>query len=372
MSRYESSLVFDSLDIDLFAKVLSHTAFSPFFVFFIPVFYVFQGAKLTDPVIIGFGVYYVVISIFWFVQWYSRLYRNQGSLLFGPSPMDWGEQIVVITGGASGIGELLANTLAVRNVTVVVLDVNPIVTENYNITYYKCDVSKWEEVEAAAKTIREEIGDPTILINNAGVVQGKLLLDLTPEDVNQTFGVNTLAHFWTTKAFLPSMIENKQGHIVTISSVMGIVGAAQMTDYCASKAALVSFNESLRYELDHRYNCPKIRTTLVCPGVIQTPMFQTVKLPSSFLWKFLFPPLQPVTVVKRIIAALDEQHSQSIYLPFYTNFSPYVALLPSFLRDFAQRVTTANYAMTDFVKVSGRRSEEGPAPPLQNNSNKSD
>jgi hypothetical protein len=83
-----------------------------------------------------------------FIKWYSQLYRNQGSLLFGPGPLDWGEQIIVVTGGAwnnwnwspdqvltvtigaSGIGELLANTLAVRNVTVVVLDVNPIVTEN--------------------------------------------------------------------------------------------------------------------------------------------------------------------------------------------------------------------------------------------------
>jgi hypothetical protein len=84
-----------------------------------------------------------------FVKWYSKLFRNQGSLLFAPPRFDWGEQIIVVTGGmrplqefgksshmptfttgASGVGELLANTLAVRNVTVVVLDVNPIVTEN--------------------------------------------------------------------------------------------------------------------------------------------------------------------------------------------------------------------------------------------------
>ncbi|KAG2038744.1 hypothetical protein BDR03DRAFT_1009495 [Suillus americanus] len=68
--------------------------------------------------------------------------------------------------------EQLANTLAVRNVTVVVLDIKPIVTENYNIAYYQCDVSKWEEVEAASKKVIEEIGQPTMLVNNAGVVQG--------------------------------------------------------------------------------------------------------------------------------------------------------------------------------------------------------
>jgi len=71
------------------------------------------------------------------LKWFSKLYRNQGSLILRPKPVDWSEQIVVVTGGASGIGELLANTLAVRNVTVVVLDVNPIVTENcalFNLT----------------------------------------------------------------------------------------------------------------------------------------------------------------------------------------------------------------------------------------------
>jgi len=116
-------------------------------------------------------------------------------LLFGTGPLDWGEQIVLITGGmilsflgslfanltghvigASGIGELVANTLAVRNVTVVVLDINPIITENCtslydlhsqsssvcapdNIAYYKCDVSKWEEIDAVAKQVVEEVSE---------------------------------------------------------------------------------------------------------------------------------------------------------------------------------------------------------------------
>jgi len=350
--------IFDSLDVDLVVKVLANTAFSPFFVFFIPIFYVFQGAKVTDPIIITSAIYYVAISIFWFGKWYSRLYRNQGSLLFGPGPLDWGEQIVVITGGSSGVGELLANTLAVRNVNVVVLDVNPIITENYNITYYKCDVSKWEEVEAVSKKIQEELGHPTVLINNAGVVQGKLILDLTPEDVQQTFGVNTLAHYWTLKAFLPEMVKQQSGHILTMSSVMGMVGSAQMTDYNASKAATISLNESLRYELDKRYNCPKIRTTAIIAGHIQTPLFSKVTLPSSAFYRFFVPSLQPVTVVKTIIAALDERHSRTIYLPFYVNFTPYLGILPSFLRDFVQWLSGADYAMKGFQKTTGRRSTE--------------
>jgi len=291
-SRSEPTLIFDTFDIDLVVKVLSHTVFSPFFLFFQPVFFFFHGSRLTDiPVVIS-SVYWALVSLFWFLKWYSRLYRNQGSLLFGPGPLDWGEQIVLITGGASGVGELLANTLAVRNVAVVVLDIKPIVTENYNITYYNCDVSKWEEVEAVAKKVIEDIGHPTVLVNNAGVVQGKLLLDLSPEDIRQTFDVNTLAHFWTLKAFLPEMIKKKSGHIITVASIGGLFGIAQMTDYNASKAANVSLHESLRYELDKRYHTPQIRTSLILPGHIMTPLFSTVRFPNSRLFSILLPLLR--------------------------------------------------------------------------------
>lgn len=131
-----------------------------------------------------------------------------------------------------------------------------------------------------------------------------------------------------------------------------------------------------------RYKCPKIRTTLILPGHILTPMFAKTTLPPFSLYKFLVPSLPPITVVKRVIAALDEQHSQTIMLPFYTNFIPYIGHLPSFLRDFAQWVSEylahrsmilichfsvfqlsgADYAMENFVKLSSRRPEEGPAP----------
>jgi len=344
--------------------VLSHTAFSPFFLFFLPIFFYSQAQRLNDTPVLVTSVYWVLVSSFWLLKWYSRLYRNQGNLLFGPGSVDWGEQIVLITGGASGVGELLANTLAVRNVTVVVLDVKPIVTENYNITYYKCDVTKLEEVEAVAKKVIEEIGHPTVLVNNAGVVQAKLILDLSPEDIRQTFDVNALAHYWTLKTFLPEMIRNKSGHIVTVASIAGLYGMAQLTDYNASKAATISLHESLRYELDKRYHTPQIRTSLVVPGHIQTPLFSTIRLPRNRLFRFCFPSLEPISVVKAVIRALDEQHSQTIYLPFFANFTPLLCLFPSFLRDFAQWFTNADYAMESFVKKTGRREGEGAVPDL--------
>ncbi|PIL37304.1 hypothetical protein GSI_00997 [Ganoderma sinense ZZ0214-1] len=354
--------LYDSFDVDLVVKVLAYTAFSPFFTFFIPLFFYFQGSRWPDPTLIFFSFHTVAVSTFWFLKWCSRLHRNQGNLLFGPPRLDWGDQLVVVTGGSSGIGELIANTLAVRNVTVVVLDVNPIVTENYNIAYYKCDVSKWEEVERVSKQITEELGHPTMLINNAGVVQGKTLVDLSPEDIRQTLSVNTLAHFWILKAFLPEMIKKNKGHIINVSSVSGMVGMARLTDYGASKAALINLHESLRYELDHVYKAPSVRTTLVIAGHILTPLFSTVRHSKSWFYKFFFPSLPPVDVAKAIIAALDEQHSRVTYLPFYAHFVPYLHVFPSYLRDLAQWVTGCDYAMEEFVKVSGRRAEEGPAP----------
>jgi hypothetical protein len=109
-------------------------------------------------------------------------------------------------------------------------------------------------------------------------------------------------------------------------------------------------------------------------------MFRTVVWPTFPLFAFFCPSLQPVTVIKKIIAALDDQHSQTILLPFYTNFIPYIGHLPSFLRDFVQwvsmqcylhniiwnhpgfQVSGADTAMGRFVKTSSRRPDEGPIP----------
>ena len=92
-----------------------------------------------------------------------------------------------------------------------------------------------------------------------------------------------------------------------------------------------------------RYKCPDIRTTLVLPGHIQTRMFSTVAHPTSRLYRFFFPLLQPLEVVKNVIASLDDRHSKTIYLPFYATLSPLSSLAPSFVRDLMQRVSVSDY-----------------------------
>ncbi|ORY52813.1 hypothetical protein BCR35DRAFT_337602, partial [Leucosporidium creatinivorum] len=212
--------------------------------------------------------------------------------LFGEPALDWEEQIVVVTGGASGIGQVLVETLAVRGVTVVVLDKRPFVADWDDVYSFECDLADSAQIDKVVAQIQKEVGHPTILINNAGVVQGKLLLDLTEADITNTFDVNVIAQFPLIKALLPAMLEQGTGHIVTVSSVFGLAGAAQLADYSASKHALMGLHESLRAELQHRYNDPPIRTTLVIPGQVRTPLFASVK-PSSHLVSFIAPIVEP-------------------------------------------------------------------------------
>src|SRR5207247_8346795 len=137
-----------------------------------------------------------------------------------------------------------------------------------------------------------------ILINNAGVVSGKGLLEISEEAIQRTFDVNTLALFWTTRAFLPGMIARDRGHVVTIASAAGIVGTSRLVDYCASKHAAVGFNEALRLELKRQGN--KVVTTVVCPFYISTGMFEGVKT----RFPLLLPILEPQKVADRIVDAI--------------------------------------------------------------------
>lgn len=85
--------------------------------------------------------------------------------------------------------------------------------------YYKCDITSIKEIKAVAQQIRAEVGYPTVLINNAGVARGKSILEAKEKDVRFTFDVNTLAHYWLVQEFLPDMVENNHGMIVTVASI---------------------------------------------------------------------------------------------------------------------------------------------------------
>ena len=159
-----------------------------------------------------------------------------------------------------------------------------------------------------------------MLILNAGVARGKNILDSTEGDVRLTFDVNTLAHYWLAKEFLPNMISRNHGMVVTVASLAAYVTAPQMVDYAASKAAALSFHEGLAAELKTRYNAPKVRTVVVTQGYTKTPLFVGFENDS----KFLMPTLEPETVAEAIVKKVLQGTSGQVVLPCAANFTAIV------------------------------------------------
>lgn len=105
----------------------------------------------------------------------------------------------------------------------------------------------------------------TILVNNAGVGFDGTILEEPEHKIRTTFEVNTMAHWWMVKEFLPSMIKNNHGHVITIASMASFAALGEMADYCGTKASAMAFHESLTQELRYWYNAPKVRTRCVAP-----------------------------------------------------------------------------------------------------------
>ncbi|XP_071950676.1 estradiol 17-beta-dehydrogenase 11-like [Antedon mediterranea] len=188
-------------------------------------------------------------------------------------------ETVLITGAGQGMGRLYALHFAKLGAKVVLWDINKEGNEKtesevkemggdaYAVTV---DVRRKEQVYDAAKVVKSEVGKVDILINNAGVFSGESICKLTDEQIVRTFEVNTLSHFWTIRAFLPDMLEDDYGHIVTVSSLAGKFGTIpRLTDYCASKYAAVGLTECLDCELRSTGNTG-VKTTLICPFFIDT------------------------------------------------------------------------------------------------------
>lgn len=111
---------------------------------------------------------------------------------------------------------------------------------------YKVDVTNRQIVYEMANRVKSEIGEVSILVNNAGIVSGKKIFDPENNDayMEKTVQVNTISHFWTVKAFMPSMIAKNHGHLITIASSAGLVGVNGLADYCASKFGIVIYFNS--------------------------------------------------------------------------------------------------------------------------------
>lgn len=116
-------------------------------------------------------------------------------------------------------------------------------TTDAHITYFKCDITNPDAVFATAEEVQRKLGAPSVLVNNAGILDAHSILGTSHEYLRKIFEVNVLSNWTTARAFLPTMIENNKGHIVTVASMASYVGVAGMADYTATKAAVLSFHE---------------------------------------------------------------------------------------------------------------------------------
>lgn len=185
---------------------------------------------------------FVILSlIIDLIYWLNKQFRYISDLIIG-NVFDPRFDIVLVTGGVTGLGRELVLQIISKGAQVVVLDILEPLEEDLNtvgLTHYKCDVSDPQDVLRTQKLVRKEIGVVTVLINNAGIATGKPVLDLSFQEIEKTIQINLLSSFYTIKAFLPDMMLRGRGYIVTIASVLGYMSPARLSAYGASKSGQI-------------------------------------------------------------------------------------------------------------------------------------
>ncbi|KFF59589.1 hypothetical protein JF66_10260 [Cryobacterium sp. MLB-32] len=220
---------------------------------------------------------------------------------------------VLITGAAGGMGRLYAERAVAEGAKAVILwdrdaaglaSTAAVLTQRAKggtvITPFVVDIADLGAIAQTAQRVRTEVGDPDIVINNAGIIRGKLFWDHSSgDDIRPTMKINALAPMYITREFLPHMMTNgrRESRIVNIASAAGTLSNPRMSVYAASKAALIGWSDSLRLELAQQ-GYGQVKVTTVCPSYISTGMFDGARGP-------LFTPLMtPEYVVDRVWRAM--------------------------------------------------------------------
>ncbi|KAH6847609.1 hypothetical protein B0I37DRAFT_375460 [Chaetomium sp. MPI-CAGE-AT-0009] len=261
----------------------------------------------------------------------------------------WEREIVVVTGGSSGIGAQVVQGLLARNprTRIVIIDVAPLSWTppagalGANLHHYQADLSKPDAIRAVCARVRAEVGHPTVLINNAGLVRGFGVIEGSYADVEVTFKTNLTAPFLLIKEFLPDMVRNNHGHIVNVCSASALMPVPDIVDYSASKAGIQALHEGLANELRSRYNAPRVRLTNGVFNFIRTPLISG--RPSQP--QFFAPLLHVETVSEAIVDALYSGYGRVIYLPGIMRYVAMMRAAPEWFFHTAIARSTAHLAV---------------------------
>ncbi len=190
--------------------------------------------------------------------------------------MSFEGKVIVVTGAARGIGRQIALHFAKLKAKVVILDVvedslkeaQKELSSHSECSYYVVDVTDSKQVEEALNKVIDNSSKIDILINNAGITRDNLALRLSESDWDKVIAVNLKGAFLCSKLCAKYMVKQRQGKIINISSIIGIIGNPGQANYSASKAGLIGLTKSFARELGLRNIC----VNAVAPGYIQTKM----------------------------------------------------------------------------------------------------
>lgn len=265
------------------------------------------------------------------------------------------DKVVLVTGGASGIGFLMGKKSLQKGAKhLIIWDINPelikeastsLAKEGFSVTAQLVDVSNPIDVDKASNNVISEFKKVDILFNNAGIIVGKPFHEHSASDISRTVGVNQLALMYVTNAFLPNMMESNSGHIIAITSSAGLTPNPGMVVYVSSKWGAVGWVESLRLELKNSHN--GIKFLNVMPGYIKSKMFDGVTPPR------LMPLLDPNKLTDKIIDCV-ERNKTTLKAPALVKITTLArGLLPQKWYDFIAAKVFRVYTSMDTFKGHG-------------------
>jgi NAD(P)-dependent dehydrogenase (short-subunit alcohol dehydrogenase family) len=185
--------------------------------------------------------------------------------------IDMAGKVAIVTGGASGMGQIIARRLASRGARVAIFDVNDdalaaTARETANITALRCDISDREEVESRVEEVISTLGPVELLVHAAALMPSHKLAEHTHEGMERLFRINYFGTTYMVRAVLPGMLERGAGRIIAFGSIAGIALVPKMGAYCATKAAVNAYMEVLQNEI----RATGVRAHLVCPPAVNT------------------------------------------------------------------------------------------------------
>ena len=318
------------VNLDLIVYILGRSVFHPA-ICLIAYLCIAAVHKHKEPV-----AYYVLYWSAFLCGVEVILYLNRRITFGPPREVDWENEVVVITGGGSGLGRVLMESLVMRGVKVGVLDIKPADTEAEELmdgagelVWQQCDVGNLAQVQTTIASIVKELGPPTILVNNAAQAINALPLipstdsktpTLSPAQALQTLQTNTASHFNLLHTVLPHLIDSPTGgHIVTLSSVLAHLAPSHLADYAASKAAISALHASLTHEIqahEDPFVRRNVKTLLVEAGQMDTSLFTPLtRLPA---WaRFASGVAEGKDVARWITWYVERGEGGVVRLPFY-------------------------------------------------------